>query len=139
MGIQYNVALMYFCAVICKLRSPTWLNGTAVPFTLWLAEQRRFPVPDFLLSNPWGTILTYGTTAVEILLFLQAFLPRLRRLALPLGIILHLGIEYAFNIPFFSLTVLASYLAFITFDPNDWRRVRVPKILARARELCSPP
>jgi hypothetical protein len=104
---------MYFTAVLFKFRCPTWLDGTAVGYTLHLLEQRMFPLPGFFEHLFFSKVFTYGALFIESGLALMVFLKPLRTFFIPAGIALHLGMTYSFNIPHFSLTAIATYFAFI--------------------------
>jgi hypothetical protein len=51
--------------------------------------------------------------AVELAMATLVWVPRLRGLLLLLAVGLHLGIEYAMNIPLFSFLMIASYITFL--------------------------
>lgn len=116
--IRFQVALVYLNAGLWKLMNPYWRDGTAVHYVLQSNVYRRFP---FDLPFPAATVtaFTYGTLFWEI-----AFAPMLlfnatRRIALALGVMLHLGMLMTIEIGPFHLVMLASYLAFL--DPKDVR------------------
>ncbi len=110
--IQLTVFNMYFASVLFKLRCPTWLDGTAVGFSLQLREQARWVAPAWIAQKPWVLLMTYGTLFTELGLALMVPFRKLRWIFIPLGISLHLGIEYSLNIPHFSLAAMATYFAF---------------------------
>ncbi len=117
MAIQ--VAIVYFTTAWHKWGGNTWREGTATWFTSQLHEFDRFPVPAFMDQQPFVAILTYGTLVVELMLATTVFYKPLRKISLLLGIGLHLGIEYRFNIPLFAFLMIASYASF--YEGYEWR------------------
>ena len=110
--IQIQMAVLYLCASLSKVTGPPWLDGTAVYYPLHLSESARFPIlgrDNIYVIN----LMTWGTIAVEMMLATLVWVPRLRLYVLALGVLLHLGIEYTFNIPLFSFLMITSYLAFL--------------------------
>jgi uncharacterized membrane protein YphA (DoxX/SURF4 family) len=112
--IQVQVSLLYFFAVWAKVRGETWNDGTAVSYAFRLEDLERFPVPGFvtdsLLLVP---LLTSGTLAMELALAILVWNGKLRPWVLLLGVGLHLGIDYAVRVGFFSWAALVAYIAFL--------------------------
>jgi hypothetical protein len=103
---------------------------------LHLHSIARFPVPQWLQSP---TILKLGgwfTLALEFSLGVLIWFRRFRYPLLLLGLMFHLGIEYALNLPMFSWDVITGYILFV--DPADldswWRSVRRQLEPARLRK-----
>jgi hypothetical protein len=80
-------------------------------------------------------VLTYWTLALEITLPFLLWIPRTRRLAILLGLALHLGFDYPLRLGFFSWSMVIGYVAFLT--PTEaaavagwlrrlWARIRDP-------------
>ena len=115
--IQIQVWIIYVCTLLAKISGTAWQNGTAVHYPIHLTDLKRFPVPfageNLLAIN----LLTYGTLAIELSLVLFLWSPRYRGAALAGGIVMHLGIAYALNIPLFSCVMIISYLTFVR---NNW-------------------
>jgi hypothetical protein len=61
--------------------------------------------------------ITWFTLLAEFSLGVLIWFSRLRYPVLLLGLLFHLGIEYALNLPMFAWDVLAAYVLFI--DPAD--------------------
>ena len=77
-----------------------------------------FPIAAMNENNAGAiALMTYGTLTIELSLGLLIWVPRLRLYVLAAGVFLHLGIEYAMNIPLFAFLMMASYLSFLT--PQD--------------------
>lgn len=119
--IQIELALLYLASFWWKSMGETWVNGTALYYVTHLNEIQRFPIPSWL-EQPWILKLgTWYTMALEFSLGILIWVKELRYPLLLLGLLLHLGLEYAFNIPMFQWSVLAAYVLFI--DPADLERV----------------
>jgi uncharacterized membrane protein YphA (DoxX/SURF4 family) len=112
--VQVQVSLLYFFAVWAKLRGDTWNDGTAVSYAFRLEDLERFPVPGFVTDSVvLSNFLTYGTLGVELALAILVWNGKLRPWVLLLGVALHLGIDYAVRVGFFSYAALVAYIAFI--------------------------
>jgi hypothetical protein len=132
--IQFELSFMYLMAFWWKMKGHTWLNGTALYYVLHLHSIARFPVPLWIQSP---VILRAGgwfTLALEFSLGTLLWFRRFRYPLLLLGLLFHLCIEYALNLPMFSWDVIIGYILFV--DPSDldhwWRGVclrleRIPR------------
>jgi hypothetical protein len=109
-----QVSILYLAAVWAKVRGVTWNDGTAVSYAFRIDDIARFPVPGFVTDSlVLANLLTYGTLAVELSIGILVWNRVLRPWVLLLGIGLHLGIDYAVRVGFFSYAVLVAYIAFI--------------------------
>ncbi len=116
--LQIQTAVVYFLTFYWKSMGVTWINGTAVYYALHLQSFQRFPVPIhnlFVLKS-----LTWTTLLIEFALAVLIWFKELRYPVLLAGLGLHLGIEYAMNIPLFEWMIIAAYVNFI--DPEDLSR-----------------
>jgi hypothetical protein len=112
--VQIQLSVLYIAAVWDKVRGSTWNDGTAVSFAFRIGDLERFPVPDFITDSLLiSNVLTYGTLATELALGVLVWNRVLRPWVLLAGIGLHLGIDYAVRVGFFSWAVLVMYVAFI--------------------------
>jgi hypothetical protein len=112
--VQVQVTILYLAAVWAKVRGVTWNDGTAVSYAFRIEDIGRFPVPAFVTDSlVLINLLTYGTLAVELALGILVWNRVLRPWVLLLGVGLHLGIDYAVRVGFFSYAVLVAYVAFI--------------------------
>lgn len=112
--LQVQVSILYLAAVWAKVRGVTWNDGTAVSYAFRIEDIARFPVPGFVTDSlVLANLLTYGTLAVELSIGILVWNRVLRPWVLFLGIGLHLGIDYAVRVGFFSYAVLVAYIAFI--------------------------
>jgi hypothetical protein len=119
--IQFELALLYLVSFWWKMKGHTWLNGTALYYVTHLHSIKRFPLPGWI-QHP--AILKTGGWFILALEFCLGTLIWFRRFRYPLlllGLLFHLCIEYAINVPMFQWDVLTAYVLFI--DPADLDRV----------------
>lgn len=118
--IQLQISALYLFAVWAKLRGQAWDNGTAVAYSLQIHNLQRFAVPSVLYNNIWLVNLqTYATLIIETSLAFLVWNRRARPWVLLAGVLLHLSIELTILVGFFSLIVIASYLAFLPPETAD--------------------
>jgi hypothetical protein len=126
--MQLQLSFVYVGAVWAKVRGTPWNDGTAVSYALRLDDLERFPVPAFVAELPAvSTLFTYGTLAIELCLGLLIWNRRLRPWVIGAGVLMHLGIEWALRVGFFTLAVFVMYVAFI---PPE----RASEAILRARD-----
>jgi hypothetical protein len=131
--LQIQVSILYIAAVWAKVRGSTWNDGTAVSYAFRIEDLNRFPVPGFITDSVViANLLTYGTLAIELALGILVWNRVLCPWVLLLGVMLHLGIDYAVRVGFFSFAVLVLYIAFI---PPDTARDFVLAVRDRAPGL----
>jgi putative effector of murein hydrolase LrgA (UPF0299 family) len=112
--VQVQVSILYIAAVWAKVRGVTWNDGTAVSYAFRIEDIARFPVPGFVTDSlVLVNLLTFGTLAVELSIGILVWNRVLRPWVLLLGVGLHLGIDYAVRVGFFSYAVLVAYVAFV--------------------------
>jgi len=144
--VQLQLTVIYPASVVAKFDGEKWLDGTASLYALGLEQLERFPVPDFFRDSLFiGGVLTYSTLALEITLPFLLWIPRTRRLAIVLGLALHIGFDYPLRLGFFAWSMAIGYVAFLT--PAEaaavagwlrrlWSRVRDP--LGAVRSNAAP-
>jgi hypothetical protein len=142
--VQVQVSILYIAAVWAKVRGTTWNDGTAVSYAFRLQDIARFPVPGFVTDSlVLANLMTFGTLAVELSIGMLVWNRVLRPWVLLLGIGLHLGIDYAVRVGFFSYAVLVAYVAFVPPDVarsfllgarDRFSRISVPGRPALARK-----
>ncbi len=121
--VQIQVAVVYLSTAWWKLHGVTWWDGTAGYYVLRLAEFQRFPLP---LERLWIESLavtrglTWASLGLELAVGVLVWVPRLRYPVLAAAATLHLGLEYALNIPVFQWLMVASLAAFL--PPRDVAR-----------------
>lgn len=112
--LQVQISVLYLFSVVAKLGGVSWQNGTAVGKAVQLEDLQRFVVPFPLATSVTvSAVLTYGTLVVEAFLVFGMWLPKTRWWAMGAGVAIHLGIELTLLIGWFSLTIIACYLAFV--------------------------
>jgi hypothetical protein len=118
--IQLQLSLLYLTSFWWKLKGHAWLNGTALYYVIHLHEIRRFPLPSWLLNTAMLKFGGWLTLALEFSLGILIWVRRFRYYLLLLGVLFHLCIEYALNIPMFQWDVLSAYVLFV--EPRDLKR-----------------
>ena len=117
--LQVHLCVVYFFSGIAKLFGASWWEGTA----LWgAAANSRYRTLDitWLARHPLlVNLLTLGTVFWEVS-YPALVWPRLtRRLAIAMGIFVHLGIGLAMGMQEFGLAMIAANLAFV--PAATWR------------------
>jgi hypothetical protein len=117
--IQLQVSIVYVSTVCWKLSGHMWRDGTATWITSQLVDFQRFPV-SLLFNHLWSVrLLTWGTLAIEGALGVLVWYPRLRYSVLATGILFHVGLDYAMDLPLFQWIVMSTLLCFL--PPEDLR------------------
>jgi hypothetical protein len=118
--LQIQFMIVYAMTFLSKLQGSEWLDGTAVGTALSLHEFARFPVPNFVFL-PWmNHLLTWGSLLIEASLGFLIWLKPLRLWIIFAALALHLGIDYAMNIPLFEWIMIGSLSLFVS--PELFRR-----------------
>lgn len=131
--MQLQLSAMYLFAVWAKLRGSTWNDGTAVSYALRVEELSRIHLPaSFTQSVAVSNALTFGVLVTEVALATLVWNRRARLWVLALGVIMHLLIDLAFAVGFFSFAVFVGYLAFIPADTMSQRILTVRDRLRRS-------
>jgi hypothetical protein len=113
--IQIQLSAVYLGSVWEKLHGAPWTHGTAVSYSMQIADFQRFGVPDLLThSMLFSSVMSYWTLAVELMIGILVWNRTARPLVLALGVGLHLGIDLTLRIGFFSAAVLTAYLVFLS-------------------------
>jgi HTTM domain len=125
--IQFQLAFLYIVSFWWKLKGHAWLDGTALYYVTHLREVQRFPIPGWLKHPATLRLGSWLTLALEFSLGVLIWLRPIRYWLLLAGLLFHLCLEYAMNIPMFQWDVLTAYVLFL--DPEDlkrlWRGIRV--------------
>jgi hypothetical protein len=119
--IQFELALLYFASFCWKSMGAPWVDGTALYYVTHVDEIQRFPLPGWLQHPLLLKLGSWFTLALEFSLGVLIWFKELRYPLLLLGLLFHLCLEYALNIPMFQWDVLSAYVLFI--DPVDLTRV----------------
>ena len=120
--IQIELSLLYLTSFWWKMKGHTWLDGTALYYVTHLHSIARFPLPGWIQSAAILRIGSWFTLALEFSLGVLIWFPRFRYPVLLLGLLFHLSIEYALNLPMFSSDVLTAYILFV--DPSYLAHLR---------------
>jgi vitamin K-dependent gamma-carboxylase-like protein len=132
--IQVQVSIVYFFAVWEKVRGQTWNEGTAVSYAFRIEDLERFPVPSFITDSlVLSNVLTFGTLGMELALAILVWNRKLRPWVLLGGVGLHLGIDFAVRVGFFSYAALVAYIAFLPPDTVSSWVYRLRDRAARSR------
>ena len=118
--IQFQLALLYFTSFLWKLKGHAWLDGTALYYVIHLHEIHRFPLPSWSQNAAILHLGSWLTLALEFSLGTLIWFKRFRYYLLVSGLLFHLCLEYAFNLPMFEWDILAAYVLFI--EPRDLKR-----------------
>src|SRR4029077_5249801 len=126
--IQFELSLLYFVTFCWKVQGVPWIQGTALYYVFHLDELQRFPLPSWLVNPAMLKLGTWFTLVLEFSLGLLIWVRELRYPLLALGVLFHLFLEYATNVPLFQWDVLSAYILFV--DPahidraTNWLRAR---------------
>lgn len=118
--IQFELALVYLTSAWWKSLGEPWVSGTALYYVTHLEEIRRFPIPQWIQQPVILKLGSWFALALEFALGLLIWFKELRYPLLLLGLLFHLCLEYALNIPMFQWDILSAYVLFI--DPADLAR-----------------
>jgi hypothetical protein len=120
--VQFQLLVMYTYTGIGKLAGYTWIDGSAIYYSLSDAGYARFPAElDVALTyrpvQVFLRLMTWTTLAWEILFAPLVLWRRTRTATLVLGLVLHGGIFALISVGIFSWSTLWGYLAFL---PSGW-------------------
>lgn len=112
--LQLQICIVYLAAVYAKLVAETWRDGTALTYALRVELVQRFVPPERIVDSVlFSTAMTASTLAVELAIPLLVWSRRTRPWVIGAGIALHVGIHVMLQIGFFSLAMIAAYIAFL--------------------------
>ena len=114
--LRFQVALIYLNTGLRKMLVEQWRDGSAVHYVVNNNVFRRFPVHVPHGLEGFATLLTYTTLFWEVGFMFMILYGPTRRLALILGVLMHLGMFSVLEIGPFPWVMLASYIAFL--DPE---------------------
>jgi uncharacterized membrane protein YphA (DoxX/SURF4 family) len=113
--VQIQVSAMYLSAVWFKLHGTGWLDGTAVSYATRVEDLERFAPPGFLSDSLlFSSVATYWTLVIELMIGLLVWNRAARPYVLGLGVALHVSAGLTLRLGFFSETMLAAYLVFLS-------------------------
>lgn len=126
---QLQVSLIYLGSTVGKLLDADWRSGQVL-FARYARAAELFanqghPLPDWALvvfTSVWfASLAAKAAICSELFIALGIWLPRVRRLALWLGVVFHVSIELSADVELFSWLMLASYFAFVTPEVRERR------------------
>lgn len=117
--IQMQLAIVYCQTFWIKFSGAMWLDGTAVYYATRLQDLQRFP---FFLFNSiiFCKLLTWYTLVVEFLMWTFVWVKKFRYYILASALLLHLGIDFAINLPVFEWAFIVTLVTFV--EPEDIRK-----------------
>lgn len=118
--LRFQIAIVYAHSFFAKMEGSTWWDGTAIYYALHMEDFYRFPVPYLFDNIITIKLATWSTLAIELSLWTLVWIRSLRYYVLAAGVILHLGIDWSMNLPFFEDLMIASYVLFL--KPEDIER-----------------
>jgi hypothetical protein len=120
--IQLQVSIMYVASSGSKALDAEWRSGTMMREMIIvfsrLLERRGVP-HDWIVAMQTplaASLIAKGAIATEMLLAVALWSPRLRRVALWVGLMFHLSISLMTPVQLFTAMMLASYVCFATPD-----------------------
>ena len=114
--LQLQIVVIYFQAFWSKFGGAAWIDGTALYWILNEREFLRFPVPFVSDHLFLSRFLTWSTLAIEFAMWCLVWITEFRYPVLLLAVLLHLGIDYAMNLPMFETLMIFSFVLFIDAD-----------------------
>ena len=115
--MQINIVLIYLFSTPCKLLyDPSWVNGTAIYWTVMSNNWSRFPFHElFYKCNAMlSKLISYGALAVEFSFPILVWFKKTKLIALILISALHIGIGiFIPNVMFFTMVMLCSFWVFV--------------------------
>lgn len=123
-GLLIQIVFVYFFTALAKLQGSLWLNGTAVFYTMRVAEFRATEWNIPLTKNYFFVVLsTYFTLFWEIAFPFLIWFRKTKFWIIGLGILFHIGIFIFMRIDNFSWIMIGSYALFINDD--EYRRIKI--------------
>jgi hypothetical protein len=116
---QFQFALVYWQSSMAKLAAPSWWDGTAMYYVFRHSEFARFTVPFVPQNIFFLKLCTWGAVLIEFLGWTLIWFKETRYAVLFALLALHLGIEYAMNIPMFEHIMIASLLIFVPAEDAE--------------------
>lgn len=120
---QIQIAVIYFVTGLWKLANVTWRDGTAIHYVIENNQFARVRIETLPIEGLL-TLATYATLFWELGFAFMLLHPWTRRLALAMGVAVHVGMWATLELGSFSAVMLSSYVAFA--DPERVRRWMSP-------------
>jgi Vitamin K-dependent gamma-carboxylase len=114
--VQFQIALIYFVSGWVKFHSQEWLDGTVLQYVLVHPQYSRWDawalIDNSLIANILAGIAWF-IRWWELLFPLLLSNAYTRRLSLLIGILFHVGLLLTMNLRWFTVIMLALYLALV--------------------------
>lgn len=119
--VQFEITAIYASTAWSKYQGDTWRDGTALYYVSQMTDLfGKGWIPSGLFEIEWLVKLaTWSVLVCEMVLPIALWIGPTRRLAIGLGIFLHLAIEYSMNLFLFEWIMLVGLMAFLS--PADLR------------------
>ncbi len=117
---QLQFALIYWQTSWAKLAGSTWWDGTALYYVFRHTEFSRFTVPVVPQNLFLMKLFTWSALFIEFAGWTLIWFNETRYFVLLALLALHLGIDYAMNIPIFEHIMIASLVIFIPARDIEW-------------------
>lgn len=111
--IQFQLAIVYLAGFWWKAKGVPWRDGTALFYIVHLRELHRFALPAFVYDTRILHLGTWLAMAFEVLFPVFVWWKPFRGPLLIAGVLFHLSLEYALNIPMFQWDILCAYPLFL--------------------------
>jgi hypothetical protein len=128
---KLQFALIYWQTSWAKIAAPTWWDGTALYYVFRHAEFARFFVPIVPENMFLMKLFTWSAMLIEFCAWIFIWFKETRYYVLLSLILLHLGIDYAMNIPLFEHIMIVSLVLFIPSED-------LAKFMQKIRSFTSP-
>jgi hypothetical protein len=126
---QLQVSLIYLGSTTGKLFDSDWRSGQVL-FMRYarateLAASQGHPLPAWVLvvfTSVWfASLAAKAAICSELFIAIGMWLPRVRRLALWLGVVFHISIELTASVELFSWLMLVAYFSFVIPEVRERR------------------
>jgi len=120
--IQFEITAIYASNALSKFQGDTWRDGTALYYVSKMTDMfGRGWFPAGLFEIEWFVrFATWSVLVCEMVLPIALWIGPTRRLAICLGVALHLAIEYSMNLFLFEWIMLVGLMAFLSPDDLRW-------------------
>jgi hypothetical protein len=119
--LQVQMALAYISTGLLKINSPVWFYGNGCYLATRLSDFVKLPVPEIFEHRIPLYILNWFTILIEFAAGTLIWVKEIKYWIILLGVILHLGIDWALNIPVFEFAFMSMYILFV--EPKDIKRL----------------
>jgi hypothetical protein len=112
--MQIQMAVLFFCSSIEKIKSDQWWNGDALWYLFVNVDYFNRPIVDLFASHYWlVNIATYSTVLIEIAFPFLIWQRLTRPYLLAAAIFLHLQFALLLGLPYFSFVMIMGHMSFL--------------------------